>query len=574
MPITKGQSSILHEPLSHRGQAMQSCIYKLYSLLLNDRLYSYVEGGEFLHDVQNGFRKTRNCADHIFTLSESIKLNLGTPESRVYACFVDVKKAFPSVDRGLLLWKLKKIGVSGRIYAAVRASFLSPTCRLKLPMGNTDYFENLHGTLEGSPNSPLNFGLYINDLLEDLSNSGLGIYYASGLLDKIVVLAYADDLVLVASNEHDLQLELDILYGFCRKWRLNVNVTKTKAMVFRRNPRCRMTKVNVKYGSHDIEQVASYKYLGITLDEMLSFALSYMELGASSSCALGSLINKCKTHKNMGLKTFDRLVEGGVFSIIDYGAEVTGFDSHRALDDVYNRASRYFIGLNKFCPLPCLSLEMGWLPNRRRRNLCVLRYYNQIHKMEDSRLPKKIYLATKNNNGSWANRVQTLLNEILLGHYWDTDSGIPMDIIKMMIREKSKEELFAAIDERPKLRTYPEFVVGLQPSSHIRCHLPRQYRSVISQLRCGILHLRIETGRFVHEKVQERICLLCDLGCVESEQHFVFECPFYSCERTEFMTALGVALPGCHFSDVFKHPYALGKYLTKIWQKRSTALSN
>lgn len=232
VPIGKGKSSVPTEPLSHRGLALQCCIYKLYCVILNNRLYSHAETRELLSETQNGFRKNRSCTEHVFTLTETIKLNLPLASSRVYSCFVDIKKAFPSVNRDLLMWRINDLGISGRMYAALRASFKSPQCRLVLPVGETEFFDNLYGTLEGSPNSPLNFSLFLDGLLKELSESGLGIYYGSGVNDRFAVLAYADDLVLLASSESDLQRELHVLYKFCCKWRLNVNTDKTKAMVF------------------------------------------------------------------------------------------------------------------------------------------------------------------------------------------------------------------------------------------------------------------------------------------------------------------------------------------------------
>lgn len=139
VPIGKGKSSVPSDQLSHRGLAMQCCIFKLYCLLLNDRLYSYAEAKNLLHETQNGFRRNRGCIDHIYSLTEAVKLNLPAAASRVYSCFVDLKKAFPSVNRNLLLWRLQQVGVDGRIFAALQTSFLNPLFRLKLPIGEGPY---------------------------------------------------------------------------------------------------------------------------------------------------------------------------------------------------------------------------------------------------------------------------------------------------------------------------------------------------------------------------------------------------------------------------------------------------
>ena len=63
-------------------------------------------------------------------------------------------------------------------------------------------------------------------------------------------------------------------------------------------------------------------------------------------------------------------------------------------------------------------------------------------------------------------------------------------------------------------------------------NVSKYQRSIFAQFRCGILPLEIETGRFKDIMLNERICKLCESGCVEDEIHFLCECPNYSKERS------------------------------------------
>lgn len=256
LPIGKGNTSISTEPLSHRGLALQSCLYKLYSLILNRRLSAFMEDGGLLHETQNGLRIGRGCIDHVFTLSETVRMNLPTTNSRVFACFVDLRKAFPSVNRDLLLWKLRSIGVCGRIYHAIACAFMEPMYCVRVNGKDTPMFGSVLGLPEGDPNSPLCFSIFFDKLLQKLDESGLGIYYGSAINDKFAALCYADDLVLVASSEEKLQKQLDILHEYCQKWRLTVNVDKTKCMVFRRDSKCKHVQSQLWYAGVPIEQVS------------------------------------------------------------------------------------------------------------------------------------------------------------------------------------------------------------------------------------------------------------------------------------------------------------------------------
>lgn len=330
----------------------------------------------------------------------------------------------------------------------------------------------------------------------------------------------------------------------------------------------------MRFGDELVEQVSSYKYLGITLDECLSFNMCYEELGLSASRALGAVISKCSTHKGLGFKTYDKVIQSCVFSILDYGAEVTGLRSHQRLDDVQNRAARYFLGVNRFCPLPCLNLETGWLTGRRRRHLCVLRYYNRLLNMNENRIPRKIFFNTKNNEGSWANQVKHLMEDLVLEHFWDSGSPILKDVSMLMVREKCKEELYADVDQKPKLRTYKTLCTGLLPAAHVKCPLDKGKRSLLSQLRCGTLHLRIELGRFRRELLRDRLCGLCEMNCVESEQHFIFECPAYNQDRQNLVRKLNLPAFPSDFKHLFRHPFVFGGFVQNIWAKRINLMNS
>lgn len=272
--------------------------------------------------------------DHVYTLTETVRMNLSNPNSSVVACFVDFQKAFPSVNRDLLLYKLHCAGVNGRILKALAAGYSDPQYVVRVNGELTPAFPSVLGLPEGDPNSPLSFSTYLNDLLVELQESKLGLYYGNGENDILSVLAYADDLVLLSNCPDKLQKMLDILQNYCAKWRLSVNVGKTKTMSFRKSTRSKRTEVNVKFDGQMIEQVSDYKYLGVVVDEVLGFKLHMERVAHSGSRALGAVIGKTRDLKDLGLYSYDKLVTSCVFSILDYGAEVTGFVKSKQAEDV------------------------------------------------------------------------------------------------------------------------------------------------------------------------------------------------------------------------------------------------
>ena len=112
-PIPKKEKDP-RDPLNNRCITIMCCISKIYSKLLNTRLQKYLEENEILVEEQNGFRASRSCIDHIFTLCTILR-NRKAMGLDTFLSFIDYKKAFDSVDRHLLLYKLSKIGVVGNL---------------------------------------------------------------------------------------------------------------------------------------------------------------------------------------------------------------------------------------------------------------------------------------------------------------------------------------------------------------------------------------------------------------------------------------------------------------------------
>ena len=94
------------------------CVAKIYSSILTNRLHNFLEVNNILVDEQNGFRAARSCIDHIFVLTTLLR-NRKSLGLSTFLAFIDYKKAFDSVDKSLLLYKLLKIGIHGNFFNAI-----------------------------------------------------------------------------------------------------------------------------------------------------------------------------------------------------------------------------------------------------------------------------------------------------------------------------------------------------------------------------------------------------------------------------------------------------------------------
>ena len=233
------------------------------------------ETNNILAEEQNGFRAGRSCIDHLFVMCTVLR-NRKALGKETFLCFIDYQKAFDSVDRNLLLFKLHNIGVTGFMYKAISSLYSNPRSRIILQDYNTDYFDCPIGVKQGDCLSPTLFSIFINDLSFEIKNSNIGINIdiedIAGNIDIAVlnILLYADDIVLFAENEEDLQSLLYIVQVWCEKWRLQINLAKTNILHVRTKRKMQSKYVFV-FNKHPVTYCKFYKYLGCYINEHIDY---------------------------------------------------------------------------------------------------------------------------------------------------------------------------------------------------------------------------------------------------------------------------------------------------------------
>ena len=118
-------------------------------------------------------------------------------------------------------------------------------------------------------------------------------------------------------------------------------------------------------------------------------------LTSSASRALGSVIAKFKTFKDVGFDTFNKLYHSMVVPITDYCSSVWGYEIFTKAASIQNRAVCYFLGVHSKAPLAGLQGEVNWIKPRYRRHLCKIRFWNRLTRMDHTRLTKRIALWDK-----------------------------------------------------------------------------------------------------------------------------------------------------------------------------------
>ncbi len=375
-PIPKSKSNDPRIPLNYRGINLLSCIYKTYSTVINKRLLKYLETNKLLCDEQNGFRANRSCLEHIYTLYTILKNRKNTSQD-TYVAFIDFSKCFDLIDRDMLYFKLIETGIDGKMYFTLKSMYSNTMSCVNINGNLTEWFYTVNGCRQGDVTSPTAFSILINDLIKEIKASNIGVKINDLILN---VLAYADDIVLLAESPEQLQNLINIVHNWCCKYRFIINPNKSNVVHFR-NPPKKRTDFEFKLGNvAELSVVENYKYLGTFLDEYVTFGKATEVLSAAANRALGSMINKFKSMREMNYRTYTKLFESLVCPVMDYGSAVWGMKSYENLEQVHNRAIRFFAGVHRLCPKPGFIGDMGWLDNLSHWKIERIRFWNRLIK--------------------------------------------------------------------------------------------------------------------------------------------------------------------------------------------------
>ena len=345
---------------------------------------------------------------------------------------------------------------------------------------------------------------------------------------------FADDIALITDSEDKLQQMLNKVYSWCNRWRLTLNLDKTKIVHYRHPSQSRSSRVFM-YGQGEIGICDKYKYLGLWMHELMDYGETVRPLSSSANRALGALITKVKNIGGMSYDMFTRLYESLVLPVLNYGAAIWGTAKYHCANVIQNRASRYFLGVGRNTSNDATRAEMGWKPQLHRQYIEILRLHCRLQTLPSNRLTADIHKFCLNsgNTSLWENRVQKLFAKLNI--------DLPRNefTVKNVIRNFSNT--LQVIDQETwyhdiwqdrgcpngnKLRTFRLYKTRMVVEPFIQ-NLPRYARSTLSRLRCGSLPLNIETGRFKNVNLEDRICSLCNSNVIEDEMHFTIDCSFY-----------------------------------------------
>ena len=322
---------------------------------LSVRINNYCDILNIFDEEQNGFRQNRSYIDHIFSITTIVK-NYICHYKHVFCAFIDIKKAFDSINRDILFYRLLSYNIDGKIFKAIKSLYKDTVSTVKINDYITEYLDVLHSVKQGDNLSSTLFNLFINNLVSKIKELHCGIKIG---IEQVSILLYADDIVLLSDSEKGLQSMLTYLNKWCMQWCLDINVLKSNIIHFRPK-KVPISQFVFKCGTQVIKTIDRYTYLGVILDEHMSFSFCIDSRYTSGSKSLSSIIGKYNVYGNFTYDMYSQLYDACVIPTMLYGAEVFGYIHPSNFEKIQKRALRFFMGVHNSTPIQAMMGDMGW----------------------------------------------------------------------------------------------------------------------------------------------------------------------------------------------------------------------
>ena len=540
------------DPDNYRGLAVGSNIGKLYTKCLNTKVKNFVEHNNILSPHQFGFRDDYRTHDAIFSLRSMVNHYKNVNKKPVFSCFVDFSKAFDSVNRTALAYKLGNIGIKGNMLKLFQDMYSSASYIIKSGGNFSIPISSKLGVKQGCNLSPLLFNIFINDIHSIFDQNCKALNMDNW---KVNSLSFADDLVLLSETEAGLTNCISSLESYCNEWGLKVNPLKTKVLVFNKPFSKKIKKLFFHIDGNQIATTNSYCYLGVEISNTGSFAKATNILYKKALRALYSVyssldIRSDELNVHLFLKLFDSLVK----PVLLYGAEIWGSHTNSeksVINKFTNKFYRTLLGVPRNSSNAGTHAELGRIPIQINVQQSMLKYWFRIISLPHSRLASHCYwtiVSSKTENDPWLNSIKNIIHSSGQYYLWDDQKSLASkdraalrmceSYVARTLQDISLQQSFEKISKETKLYLLNNCKNQNKRSNYLNLLASRNKRSLFSKLRLGTLALEVETNRKYNIPRAERYCKICNTGMVENEIHFIFNCPLLSNCREPFINSL------------------------------------
>ena len=364
-----------NDPTNYRPISVIPVVAKVFERVVYDQLYYYLTKNCILSRYQSGFRSLHSTVTALLEATDSWAMNIDRGFVNAVV-FLDLKKAFDTVDHNILLTKLQYYGIRGSCHNWF-TSYLSnrtQTCLMNSFMSSPKLVKC--GVPQGTILGPLLFLLYINDLPNCL-------YFSQPRM-------YADDTSLTFASvdlkhiDDCLNYDLNRVYIWLSANKLTLNLTKTEFMLVASRQKLSTFSVipSFSINDHPVKQVSSVKSLGVHIDQNMSWECHIQNICKKIASALGAI--KRIRHLipfNILINVYDSLVQPHFnYCSVVWGNCGSGLSEK--LQKLQNRAARILMHASYDSNIDELfrALGMRKLKYQRSESAAVM-MYKSLHGM-------------------------------------------------------------------------------------------------------------------------------------------------------------------------------------------------
>ena len=518
------------DPLNYRPICLANAIGKIFCKILSNRLTKWAFDTTALPESQGGFRQGRGCLEQIFTLHAVTQL--GTlDKKKVFALFIDFKQAFPSLDHKLLWTRLHDLGLSGKFIRLLQFLYQNAHTQISTREGLSSPIRITKGILQGDPLSPILFNLFIANMAElflrNRNSDGIRINTTT----RLHLLQYADDTAILAPNVTDMTRKIQVLSEYFVRMGLEVNLAKTKIIIFRRGGR--PPRVRFCYQGQSIEIVRSYVYLGVTFTSSTLFLDAVKVFKTKALAATASTWELLVKGKNDSILSALKLFDAIIASTLLYSSSVWGLRHQEQIESIQTQFLRRFLGLEFLTANYALRLETNRVHLRFRIIHQALNFWQRLLQMTSDRLPKMCYDAlvqmdttSPDATYNWVTQFKENVASLGMSDVWNSQDSTLLPR-KRLLLESFRTQSVTEDQTRLAKSTRYTFYSTIAPINDLPLYLTSSIslpdKRNIAEVRLNSHFLKFDST-FILLKANG-MCPVCNLRHPDTVTHLLCECP-------------------------------------------------
>jgi len=577
-PLYKGKGSV-QDQNNYRGISLLNVVGKTFTKIMNKRFVNWTEDHGLLIPEQIGYRKGFRTTDHIFALQAVAQKYLSKKGGRLYILYIDFSKAFDCIQHDILWYVLLNSGVHGPFINVIRNMYSKLSSCVKTAMdGLSSFFKCKLGTRQGCMISPSIFVQFLNEYVKCLNVGGCEGVFISEELPNLLALMYADDIGNMTDTVGRLQSMLNNLAIFCSKFGMSVNTRKTQIMVFRNGGPLRDNE-KWWYKGEPVKVTSYYDYLGLTISSRMVWTKAIDNLCRKALKAINYIQQFARCYNCTNVHILFTLFDRMVLPIVLYGSEIWGTECRASVERIQTRFCKFVLGVPSHTSDVAVLGECGRFPLYVRYYYNVICFWVRILNMDDDTITKKCYWMLKrldeNKRYNWVTDVKGLLCRYGFTYVWYCQEiGDPEAFLysfKQRLHDCAFQDWCADVSDSPKLTCYASLKTTLCLEKYLTVIPHKHLRRAMTQFRCSVHPLAIETGRHQNISREHRTCIHCKTS-IEDELH-LFVCPLYADIREKYIPCIT-----CYnyftMSLIFNNEntdalICLSKYLYHCFKKRN-----